>query len=160
MSESTRNYVPQAESAATKSGDATIGPARGSDDLGFLAPPEQPDEIGRLAHYRVLGVLGRGGMGVVLRAEDTHLDRMVALKVMRPQLAADASSRDRFLREAKAAAAVKHDHIVTIYQVGEDRGVPFIALEFLHGEPLDRWLQDGRRPTIAETVRIGREIAL
>src|ERR1019366_1522024 len=96
----------------------------------FLAPPQQPDEIGRLGPYRVLGVLGRGGMGVVFRAEDPALQRLIALKAMLPGLAATGSSKERFLREARAAAAVQDDHIVHIYQVGEDRGAPFLAMEF------------------------------
>ena len=103
----------------------------------FLAPPQGPDEIGRLGPYRVLKVLGAGGMGVVFQAEDPALQRLVALKAMLPTLAASASARERFLREARAAAAVEHDHIVAIYQVGEDRGVPFLAMPLLKGEPLD-----------------------
>ena len=79
-------------------------------------------------------MLGAGGMGVVFQAEDPHLERLVALKAMLPALAASPSAKQRFLREARAAAAIKHDHIVTIYQVGEDRGVPFLAMEFLEGE--------------------------
>ncbi|HBI45663.1 MAG TPA: serine/threonine protein kinase, partial [Planctomycetales bacterium] len=85
-------------------------------------------EIGRLGGYRVLKELGRGGMGAVFQAEDPKLKRLVALKVMLPRLAADASARRRFLREAQAMAAVHHDHVVTIYQVDEDNGVPFLAM--------------------------------
>ena len=103
----------------------------------FLAPALAPDEIGRLGTYRVLKVLGHGGMGVVYLAEDPQLGRRVALKVMLPGLAGSPSTRQRFLREARAAAAIEHDHIVAIYQVGEDRGVPFLAMPFLKGEPLD-----------------------
>src|SRR5262249_9327437 len=103
----------------------------------FLAPPQAPDELGRLGPYRVQQVLGAGGMGVVFRAEDPQLARQVALKAMLPILAASSSARQRFLREARATAAIKHDHIVTIYQVGEDRGVPFLAMELLEGESLD-----------------------
>jgi serine/threonine protein kinase len=126
----------------------------------FLAPAQAADELGRLGPYRVLAVLGHGGMGVVFRAEDPHLERLVALKVMLPALADKAANRDRFLREAKAAAAVKDDHVVSIHQVGEDRGVPYLALEFLEGEPLDVRLKRGPRLTLAEVVRIGRETAL
>ena len=120
----------------------TIAPRGEADDAGrdrfdFLAPPEGPDELGRLGAYRVLKVLGAGGMGVVFQAEDPKLQRPVALKAMRPGLAASESARQRFLREARAAAAIEHDHIVPIYQVGEDRGVPFLAMPFLRGEPLD-----------------------
>src|SRR6478609_195129 len=87
------------------------------DDLSFLARPQAADELGRLAHYRVLKILGKGGMGMVFMAEDTRLHRVVALKVMLPTIARKAVARDRFLREARATAAIEHDHIVTIYQV-------------------------------------------
>ena len=78
----------------------------------FLAPPQADDELGRLGRYRVLKVLGAGGMGVVFQAEDPTLQRLVALKAMLPALAASADARQRFLREARAAAAIEHDHIV------------------------------------------------
>ncbi len=125
----------------------------------FLAPPVKPGEIGRLAQYRVLKLLGRGGMGMVFQAEDEQLRRMVALKVMLPEIAAEDQSRGRFLREARTAAALKHDHVVTIYQVGEDRGIPFLAMEFLKGKSLADWLQNDRQPTIAETLIIARQSA-
>jgi WD40 repeat protein/tRNA A-37 threonylcarbamoyl transferase component Bud32 len=126
----------------------------------FLAPPQRPGEIGRLGGYRVLQVLGQGGMGVVFAGEDVRLKRKVALKAMRPALAADEAARRRFLREAEATAAVHSDHVVTIHQVGEEGGVPFLAMEFLEGLPLDRWLQGGRQPSVPQVLRIGREIAL
>jgi WD40 repeat protein/serine/threonine protein kinase len=110
-------------------------------------------------------VLGAGGMGVVFQAYDPQLERLVALKAMLPALAASDSARKRFLREAKATAAIKHDHIVTIYQVGEDRAVPFLAMELLEGEPLNTRLKRERKGEaasslpLAEALRIGREIA-
>ena len=107
----------------------------------FLAPPQAADELGRLGKYRILKVLGHGGMGVVFKAEDPLLKRHVALKAMLPTLAASASAGKRFLREAQAMAAVEHDHIVRVYQVDEERGVPFLAMEFLKGEPLDERLK-------------------
>src|SRR5205807_1160956 len=85
--------------------------------IDFLAPPERPDEIGRLGSYRLLKVIGAGGMGVVFEAEDTQLRRPVALKALRPLLASNEMARKRFLREARAAAKINHDHVVTIYQV-------------------------------------------
>jgi WD40 repeat protein/serine/threonine protein kinase len=131
----------------------------------FLAPPQASGELGRLGPYRVLRVLGHGGMGVVFLAEDPQLRRQVALKAMLPSLAASPSSRQRFLREAQAAAAIEHDHIIAIHQVGEDRGVPFLAMPLLKGEPLNERLrrpgEDGKPEllALAETLRIGREIA-
>ena len=133
--------------------------ATNKEQYDFLAPPQAPDELGRLGPYRVLQVLGAGGMGVVFRAEDPQLQRLVALKAMLPGLAASDSAKQRFLREARAAAALKHDHIVTIYQVGEDRGVPFLAMEFLEGESLDERLKREGKLPLAEVLRIGREMA-
>jgi serine/threonine protein kinase/predicted ATPase len=128
--------------------------------LSFLSPAVERDELGRLAHYRVLNVLGQGGMGVVLRAEDTHLQRPVALKVIRPEVAQTPRNRERFLREARAMAQVRSDHVVTVYQVGQADDVCYLAMELLEGEPLDRWLERVVPPPIDEGVRIGREIAV
>ncbi len=125
----------------------------------FLAPPQSPDEIGRLGSYRVLKLLGEGGMGYVFLAEDEALQRPVALKVMRPEVVVEKNAKERFFREARAAAKVKHDHVVTIHQVGEDRGVPFLALEYLEGLPLDKSLRDNGEVTLRQAVRITREIA-
>jgi serine/threonine protein kinase len=104
-------------------------------------------------------VLGKGGMGVVFRAEDPLLKRQVALKAMLPGVVAVPSNRQRFLREAQAAAALHHDHVIDIYQVGEDRNVPFLAMPLLQGESLDDRLKREGRLSIADTLRIGREIA-
>jgi serine/threonine protein kinase len=125
----------------------------------FLAPPQAPEELGRLGHYRVLRVLGSGGMGVVFQAEDINLKRMVALKAMLPVLAVSESARQRFLREAVTSAQLDHDHIVRIYQVDEDRGVPYLAMQLLKGESLDTRLQREPRLPVREILRIGREIA-
>lgn len=126
----------------------------------MLDPATDPGEIGWLAHYRVLKVLGKGGMGIVFQAEDTHLRRLVALKAMLPQLANHPIARERFLREARAIAALKNDHIVTIFQVGQERDMPFLAMEFLQGQSLADWLTRNPQPRLAEVIRIGREIAL
>jgi serine/threonine protein kinase len=131
----------------------------------LLAPPQDPAEIGRLGPYRVLRFLGSGGMGVVFAAEDTQLKRLVALKAMKPDLAASPLHRQRFQREAQAIARLEHDHIVTIYQVGEDRGIPFLAMPLLKGETLESRLMRERQGTkivplpVEDAVRIGREIA-
>ena len=129
-------------------------------EIDFLLPPEEPDEIGRLGGYRVLEVLGVGGMGVVFLAEDPRLKRPVALKAMKPAVAASNSAKERFLKEAEATAAIEHDHIVTIYQVGEDRGIPFIAMRYLRGESLQARLDREHRLDQREVVRLGRQIAL
>jgi WD40 repeat protein/tRNA A-37 threonylcarbamoyl transferase component Bud32 len=125
----------------------------------FLAPPRGGGEIGWLGPYRVLEVLGSGGMGLVFLAEDPRLKRRVALKVMRPALAASISAQQRFLREAQAAAAIEHDHILAIHQVGEERGVPFLAMPLLRGESLDDRLRRPEKLPMTEVLRIGREVA-
>jgi hypothetical protein len=126
---------------------------------GVLAPPQADGEMGRLGGYRVLAVLGVGGMGVVFRAVDAQLERPVALKVLLPGVALRPANRERFLREAKAAAAVEHDHIVAILHVGEDRDTPFLVMPLLKGESLEDRLQRESPLPAAEAVRIGREIA-
>ena len=134
----TRSGTNEARQSAHESryGPARLHPGGEAFDGGhdssltdFLAPPQADDELGRLGKYRILKILGHGGMGVVFQAEDPRLKRSVAIKAMLPALAASASAGQRFLREAQAMAAVKHDHIVTIYQVDEERGVPFLAME-------------------------------
>jgi len=117
---------------------------------------EAPSQVG---HYRILKCLGSGGMGMVYLAEDSELERRVALKVMHPHLATDPSARQRFLREARAAAAIQHDNIVTIFQVGQHDETPFLAMQFLEGETLAAWLERIGRPSLDEVVRIGTEIA-
>src|SRR5262245_37326921 len=90
-------------------------------DLPFLVPSSEPGSLGRLDHYEALEVVGQGGMGVVLRARDSKLQRVVAIKVLTAPLAASGTARQRFAREARAAAAVRDDHVVAIHAV-EDRG--------------------------------------
>ncbi|MDB5309813.1 MAG: pknB 32 [Gemmataceae bacterium] len=128
--------------------------------LAFLDPAVGPDEIGWLAHYRVLKVLGQGGMGMVLLAEDTQLQRPVALKVINPEVGRNLLARERFLREARAMALVRSDHVVTVHQVGQADDVCYLAMELLEGEPLDRWLDRAPTPPLDEALRVAREIAL
>src|SRR5205807_7606832 len=96
--------------------------------LGFLSPPEKPGHLGRLERYEVLEEVGRGGMGVVLKAFDPSLHRVVAIKVLAPHLASSGVARKGFLREAKAAAAITHDHLVTIHAVDEANGLPYLVM--------------------------------
>jgi formylglycine-generating enzyme required for sulfatase activity/serine/threonine protein kinase len=149
--------LPQLSDATSPPGDRT---AESDPSLTeFLAPRQADDELGRLGGFRILKVLGHGGMGVVFEGEDPKLDRKVAIKAMLPHLVGNRSSQQRFLREAKAAAALEHDHIVPILQVGEDRGAPFLVMPFLKGEPLDVRLHREKTLPIAEVLRIGRETA-
>ena len=124
-----------------------------------LRKPERFDEVGRLGGFRILRMLGEGGMGAVFLAEDELAGRCVALKVMRPEIAMRPTSRDRFKREAQAAAALSHDNIVPIWQVGEDNGCPFIAMPFLCGESLDARIKRTGSSSIGLTLKMAREVA-
>jgi eukaryotic-like serine/threonine-protein kinase len=113
--------------------------------------------IETISHYRVEAELGRGGMGVVYRAVDTRLGRPVALKMLHGE-APDAARDQRFVQEARAASALNHPHIVTIYEIGEDAGTTFIAMELVAGTPLDEVLAAGPLP-VAKALEYGAQIA-
>jgi serine/threonine protein kinase len=124
-----------------------------------LDPPREAGSLGRLDHYEVQGVIGRGGMGVVLRAHDTQLQRTVALKVLTPKLAANPQARQRILREAQAAAAVCDDHVVALHAVQKDGALPYLVMEFVSGITLDECVRKRGVLDAREILRIGRQIA-
>ena len=129
------------------------------DDWSFLRPPLVAGDLASLGGYRILSLIGQGAMGFVFKAEDTGLKRLVALKVMRPAIAATPLARDRLLREARAAAGIQSECVVTIHQVGEDRGIPFIAMEFLDGMTLDDWITKHKKTaTVGAICRVGRDL--
>jgi len=107
--------------------------------------------LGRnIGHYKLIAELGAGGMGLVYRAQDLKLGREVALKFMAPELAQDRKASERFKREARAAAAINHPNICTVYEVGEHEGQPFIAMELLDGESLEKRI--GNQPLALESL--------
>src|SRR5262245_36949313 len=126
--------------------------------LEFLQPSTRPDPLGRIGHYEVLQALGRGGFGIVFRAFDDMLQRVVALKVMAPQLAATSPARKRFLREARSSAQVRHENVVQVYEVAE-QPLPYLAMEFIPGETLQQRLDRVGPLDVPEVLRIGRQIA-
>jgi serine/threonine protein kinase len=124
----------------------------------FFRPSDDPQALGRLGPYEVMEVIGRGGMGVVLKARDTKLLRVVAIKVLAPELASNPTARKRFQREAHAAAAVVHQHIVTIHAVDEDR-LPYLVMECINGQSLKEKIdREGHLPLV-EILRIGQQVA-
>src|SRR6476661_2283403 len=110
-----------------------------------------------LGHYRIEAKLGEGGMGVVYRAVDLRLDRPVAIKVLPEEAVANADRKRRFVQEAKAASALNHPNIVTIYDIDQDHGVDFVAMEFVPGKTLDRRLS--REVGFSELLNYAVQIA-
>ncbi len=127
--------------------------------LDSLAPTDDPHRLGRLGGYEISGVIGVGGMGVVLKAFDPALDRVVAIKVMAPHLANNGSSRKRFTREARAAAAVLHPNVIPIHSVSSDAALPYLVMAYIRGGSLQKRLQQQGPCTTVECLRIGAQIA-
>jgi serine/threonine protein kinase len=156
--------VPAADpSPPSLGGDHTILQTQPPSQTHVVAPPAEAsagdDDPERVADFRVIRRIGEGGMGVVYLAEDTHLRRQVALKLLQPAVARQPDARTRFFREARAAASLDHDNILTIHVVGEYNGRPFLVMPLLHGEPLaDRLKRTPGLPP-AEVARLGRETA-
>ena len=112
----------------------------------------------RLLHYEIAEKLGEGGMGVVYKARDTHLDSFVAIKVLPPENVADPQRKARFVQEAKAASALNHPNITHIYDISSDGGVDFIAMEYVAGKTLDHLI--GRKGlALNETLKYAIQIA-
>jgi uncharacterized protein (TIGR03067 family) len=124
-----------------------------------LAPTDDPESLGRIGGYEVTGVVGAGGMGVVLKAHDRSLDRMVAIKVMSPHLASHGSARKRFAREAKAAAAVLHPNVIAIHSVASEDANPYLVMPFVRGASLQKRIDLQGPLPLKDTLRIGSQIA-
>jgi serine/threonine protein kinase/WD40 repeat protein len=150
---------PAAEDLARgQTGGDTQADSTAPEDLHFLQPSDLPDSLGRLGHFEILEVIGHGGMGVVLRAFDDKLHRVVAIKVMAPELAATSPPRKRFLREARAAAAIRHECVVDIHAV-EEQPIPYLVMEYVAGETLQQKLDRIGPLEVPEVLRLGQQIA-
>jgi hypothetical protein len=124
-----------------------------------LEPSDQPNVLGRLGGYDVLELIGRGGMGIVLKAFDSELKRCVAIKVLAPHLAQSSLAKKRFAREAQAAAAVVHHNVLAIHQVHSDGGLPFLVMPLVAGDSLAERLTAQGRLELQEVLRIGMQAA-
>jgi eukaryotic-like serine/threonine-protein kinase len=150
-----------AELKGSASETVTLAASTGARDLelAFLSPAENPEHLGRLGPYEVHEVLGRGGMGVVLKAFEPALRRFVAIKLLGSHLAANAVHRQRFLREARSAAAVRHEHVVGIHRVDDSGALPFLVMEYVPGRTLQQRLDEGPPLELNEIVDLGLQIA-
>ena len=124
-----------------------------------LQPTDSPDSMGRIDNFEVKGVVGTGAMGVVLKARDSSLDRIVALKVMNPYLAANGPARSRFEREAKSAAAVHHPNVVAIHGVRTSAKLPYLVMPYLKGTSLQQRVDTQGPLSLSEILRIGSQLA-
>lgn len=146
---------------ATYSGQSNAGPNPRNDaeiPLGYLAPATRDDSLGRLGHYEILEVVGKGAFGTVLRAFDEKLERVVAIKVLAPEMAATSPARKRFLREARTSAAVRHENVVAIYAV-EDEPTPHLVMEFIPGKTLQQRLDEQGPLDLGDVLSLGKQIA-
>ncbi len=127
----------------------------------FLKRQQNTNSLGILKHFQVESLLGEGGMGYVFEAIDLQLQRPVALKVIKPRLALKKENRQRFLREARSLASIRHENVVTIYDVGIENNFPFLAMELMEGETLASRLCDNNGQTcVNEVLLIARQICM
>ena len=147
-------------SLSSMAADETIGSRQHIRQvLQLLNPTDDPQMLGRLGGYEVSGVVGSGGMGVVLKGYDRPLDRTVAIKVMAPYLASSGAARQRFAREARAAAAVLHPNVIAIYGVSSDAELPFLVMPYVGGESLQSRLDKTGPLPVSDILEIGLQIA-
>lgn len=152
-------FLESPPTAVAESAEQLRATAPAMPSLAFLTPSSRADSLGRLGHYEILEIVGSGGMGIVLKAFDEQLHRIVAIKAMNPALAACGAGRQRFVREAQAAAAVNHDNVVDIYAVEEAGPVPYLVMEYVAGISLEEKLKQQGFLSLREILRIGLQTA-
>lgn len=145
--------------------DATHDHDGDSPDIGVaelidrLGPTDHPDMLGRIGGYEICGLVGRGGAGIVLKALETSLSRFVAIKVLSPSLSNSGAARKRFEREARAVAAVVHEHVVPIFAVDEHLGLPYFVMQYVTGGSLQHRIERQGPFDPCEVVRISMQVA-
>lgn len=123
----------------------------------YLAPSDDASVIGRLGHYEIEQFLGRGAFGIVLAGRDRKLNRPVAIKVLSPELASTSPPRKRFLREARAAASIRHQNVVSVYAV-EEEPIPYLVMERIDGATLQDWIDQRGPLELHEVIRFGGQL--
>ncbi len=126
---------------------------------GWLDPTDEPHMLGRFAGYEIVGIIGHGGMGIVLKGFEPRLNRFVAIKVLSPRLASSGAARKRFEREARAAAAVLHDNVIAIHRVDHWHDLPFLVMPYIAGESLQQRIDREGPLEIEAVLRIGQQVA-
>ena len=152
-----QSLIDQGSSATEIDGTSPTTPS--NVDLSFLRASRTDEGSQQLGVYEISEVIGQGGMGIVLRGLDPRLNRFVAIKVLHNHLASNTSAKQRFLREARAAAAVSHDHVVTIHAVEEADDMPFIVMEYIAGRSLQERVEQAGPMQLREILRIGMQTA-
>ena len=122
------------------------------------APGMPPGQVTKIGKYDVQGVLGQGGMGVVYKGVDSRIGRSVAIKMMHGSFSADSDALRRFYREAQSVGVLQHPNIVTIYDLGDENGTPYLVMEYLEGEPLDKLIASRREISIVEKLHIVNQV--
>ncbi|MEQ1827067.1 MAG: serine/threonine-protein kinase [Pirellula sp.] len=131
-----------------------------SDVLGiFLSAPTHPELLGRIGRYDVERIIGQGGMGVVLKGYDSELHRVVAIKVLLPHLANSVAARKRFAREARAAAAIVHPHVIPIFDVESEAKLPYLVMQYVNGMSLQNRIEQFGPVQVCDALRIGQQTA-
>ena len=126
----------------------------------LLQPPSHPEMLGRLGRYEIERLVGSGGMGVVFKAYDSELHRSVAIKMLAPHLSGSRSARERFAREARAAAAIVNDHVVPIHNVETEHATPYLVMQYIAGDSLQARVDRDGSLDVCEILRIGMQVAI
>lgn len=158
----TGNYLRVTTGEVVESMDAAIEQVashRIENLLSILSPTDDPRMLGRLGGYEISGVVGAGGMGVVLKGYDPALARVIAIKVLMPHLATCGAARQRFAREAKAAATVLHPNVIAIHSVSTTAELPYLVMPYVRGRSLQKRLDDQGQMELKEVLRVGCQVA-
>src|SRR5215212_1761658 len=158
--ESESRWEPDMSQSSVSIPDAAPG-SEAIDDrvLQLLGVPNHPEMLGRLGRYDIEKVIGSGGMGIVLKAHDSELNRPIAIKLLSPHLSHVGAARERFAREGRAAAAVVHEHVVAIYNVEADGTLPFLIMQYVPGRSLQARVDEDGPLSVEEILRIGLQAA-